>query len=102
MNHETVETIVPVVVARKGVDRTRIVLVGDVELLPVLVYIPSRIDDVAADDHELRILPAFEQRRHDRKLRLVSLAGVSDNEKLDRVEVRTVDDEVLRDILAIA
>ncbi len=79
MDHEAVEAVVPVVVARQGVDGLRIVLVGDAELVQVLVYLPGRVDDVAADDHELRILTAFEQRRHERELRLVSFTGVADH-----------------------
>lgn len=85
-------------VAGQGVDGLGIILIGDAKFLQVLIYVPGRVDDVTADDHELRTFPHFEQRRHQSELRLVSFTGVAYNEKTDRLEIRAVDDEVLRDI----
>jgi hypothetical protein len=60
MDHEAIEAIVPVVVSRQGVDGLRVILIGAAEFLQVLVYIPIRIDDIAADDHKVCILPNLE------------------------------------------
>jgi hypothetical protein len=99
--HEPAQAVVPVVVARQGVDGLGIILIGKAEFVHILVYVPIRIDDVATDDHELRTLSGCKQRRHESPLRLVSFTGVTHDEKPGRVEIRTVDDKVFRDMRAL-
>ena len=56
----------------------------------------GRVDDVAADDGEVDAVGLGQQRRHDRVLRGVALAGVAGDEQRDRVRVRgaQAEDEV--------
>ncbi len=79
MEHEAAQAIVPVMIARHGVDGTGIVPVGTVEFVLVLICVSGRVDDVATDNHEVRVLPAGKQWRHNRVLRGVSLPGIPEH-----------------------
>src|SRR5215207_5046524 len=98
MEHEAAETVVPVVIARQGVDGGRVVAVRAVELVFVLFAVSGGVHDVAADQHEVRVSSAREQRRHDRELRGVPLPGVADHEERDLLEPRVFpDDQIFRE-----
>ncbi len=95
MVHEADRPVVPVVVAGEGVDGVLVVLVGCVELRVVVLGVPGGVDDVAADDHEVRVPPAREERVDHGVLRSVPLPRVSNHYEGDRLPARAlVDDQV--------
>jgi hypothetical protein len=74
-------SVVPVVVSRDGVDRLSVAPVGEVELAAVVVGVAGRVDDIARDHHEVRVLTDLQEGRHDCELRSVALAGIAEDEK---------------------
>src|SRR5215212_3084044 len=98
MNHKTVETVVPVMIARYGVDGFSIAFIGQVEFVQVFVDISSGVDDIAADDHKGRTFSDRVQKGYGRKLRPVSLPGISNDEELERIEIRAINNEALQDV----
>jgi hypothetical protein len=80
VEHEPRKKVVPVVVCGHAVDPARIVLVRNVEAVDVVVHVSGRVDDVADDDHELRVV-VMGDHLGDRVLRSVSLPCVADEEE---------------------
>lgn len=93
VEHETVQLVVPVVVAGNRVYRPCEVAIGSVELLLVLVDVAGGVDHVAGQDHEPGVLPHRTQRGHGRPLRGVPLAGVPHDEERDIAAAGPVDGE---------
>ena len=81
-------------VAGHGVDRLRVAGVGAEEPVAVGVDAAGGVDDVAADEQELGARGRVQQRRDDRVLRGVALAGVAHHDERDPLLLGVVDDEV--------
>ena len=93
--HEALQLVVPVVVARQGVDGLAIALVRPEELLRVVVDVARGVDDVAADDHEVAVRGQPQDRRHQHPLRGVALARVAHHQHAaTAVGGAAVDDQV--------
>lgn len=98
MAHEPAEPVVPVVVARNRVDRSRVVAVRTEELVDVLVDVADRIGDVTHHDEEARVLPGLEQDGEDCVLRMGAFTGVTGDQAGEVfAEVAAVDGEVAAD-----
>jgi hypothetical protein len=88
-------------VAGYSIDGTLIVLVGLVELRLVILYVTCGVDDVAADDHKVRVLPIRQEWLHDLILGIVSLPRIPNYEERDLFEIRVIFEDQVRRKLSI-